>query len=426
MTHDDVDNEAPECPICLNSMGLADMIHQACTHCDYNFCYDCLRKFIKSSLPQLDEDGNRTKGCALVCPNCRHDVAQHVHDLVALRKSDLVAALPENDSELTATQLRLKYSRSSDKSESSYGAHGNGMALPSSDEEDFIDVDLFGGLQFAMTTAEQLFVTSLMTSGDPMLLSQACQILSEISVLSREGKTPSMRMSGTPAYGSPQAVSPPTTPTERAARAAGAAAQNFQQNRTRSLQTGRSGAVRPQRRMEEEKERRAQRALAARRNAEYPLPARMPKNATLPVPFTKRGLNFIDDLWDGSVADAFSRIHVGKKGAVSNKLKVIKVGKDNSGVNRIIERSEQNRITGGGSDIHPINRVLIQKINNILGHQGVQKGDVVTHINGERFLGNAEALMDQIKNIKQNKDIITITFNADEGTAEALRVRALL
>mmetsp|Transcript_19366 Transcript_19366/g.44124 ORF Transcript_19366/g.44124 Transcript_19366/m.44124 type:complete len:160 (-) Transcript_19366:708-1187(-) len=115
MTHDDVDNEAPECPICLNSMGLADMIHQACTHCDYNFCYDCLRKFIKSSLPQLDEDGNRTKGCALVCPNCRHDVAQHVHDLVALRKSDLVAALPENDSELTATQLRLKYSRSSDK-----------------------------------------------------------------------------------------------------------------------------------------------------------------------------------------------------------------------------------------------------------------------------------------------------------------------
>jgi hypothetical protein len=55
------------------------------------------------------------------------------------------------------------------------------------------------------------------------------------------------------------------------------------------------------------------------------------------------------------------------------------------------------------------------------------KGDVVTHVNGEVFTGNSADLNALLVNMyeEQGRDaVVMIVVNADECTAEALRLRS--
>eukprot|EP00588_Corethron_pennatum_P019847 CAMPEP_0194310698 /NCGR_PEP_ID=MMETSP0171-20130528/7660_1 /TAXON_ID=218684 /ORGANISM="Corethron pennatum, Strain L29A3" /LENGTH=179 /DNA_ID=CAMNT_0039064451 /DNA_START=60 /DNA_END=595 /DNA_ORIENTATION=- len=168
------DGDAVECPICLENMGTVDLAIHCCHKCDYNFCGDCLIRFIAASKPSTDAKGRRQPGSSLHCPSCRRDLRERVYEVASARKSAVVAAFGDDDSMLSASELRLKYAPVNEPDRPDSPAPPTPVAEP-------IDVALFGGLEVAMTAAEQLFVTSLMTSGDPAKLAQSSLILAEIA-----------------------------------------------------------------------------------------------------------------------------------------------------------------------------------------------------------------------------------------------------
>jgi len=80
----------------------------------------------------------------------------------------------------------------------------------------------------------------------------------------------------------------------------------------------------------------------------------------------------------------------------------------------------------------PWRRVVVASVSGPLARQGLRQGDVITHINGEEFDGNAEKLRDILDwtwrggGEGQHADhTIQIVVNAERGTAEVLRLRSL-
>lgn len=72
-------------------------------------------------------------------------------------------------------------------------------------------------------------------------------------------------------------------------------------------------------------------------------------------------------------------------------------------------------------------RVLVGSVRGQAGKSGIMKGDVVTHVNGEVFTGDAAALNALLVNAyeEQGMDgVVMIVVNAEECTAEALRLRS--
>ncbi len=120
-----------------------------------------------------------------------------------------------------------------------------------------------------------------------------------------------------------------------------------------------------------------------------PLPKRMPIHIQLdPFLTTIRNapLRFDDDAWDdGTVASAFAM-------ATTKK-----------------------------------NRVLISRVRGKAAKYGIQKGDVVTHINGEPFTGNAQDLNNLLyKFYQEDHPSFGLVVNAEENTACLLKQRASL
>ena len=170
----------------------------------------------------------------------------------------------------------------------------------------------------------------------------------------------------------------------------------------------------------------------------HPLPVRMPKyvefnlhdkqsRSFLPFFLSSSNdnnfpLTFCDDVWDGSVLDAFCKITVmggGKKDIVVEK-KIC----ENVGVVNILE--------GAGDDAEDWidterNRVLVASVRSEAGRQGVLKGDVVTHFNGEEFEGTAEELNAAIEaHAERSNGVFTLVLNAEPSVAEALKRRSMI
>jgi hypothetical protein len=168
-------------------------------------------------------------------------------------------------------------------------------------------------------------------------------------------------------------------------------------------------------------------------------------------------MTFVDDEWDGSIADAFARAQVvsvaarnrGQEGGVGSnegekgggatttsntttKMMIVKgrIGPrseiEKEGVNRIL--AESSRISA--KDERPpfrTNRVLVASVRGQAGKCGIMKGDVVTHVNGEEFTGTANDLRSVLIHAyeEQGHDgIVMLVVNAEECTAEALRLRS--
>merc|ERR1719329_494808 len=134
-------------------------------------------------------------------------------------------------------------------------------------------------------------------------------------------------------------------------------------------------------------------------------------------------LQFVDDEWDGSIADAFARVNISRNSTVTKKLLT-----NIEGVNNVLNAGESQEFSDDATSTisKPINRVLITKVKGEAGKQGAQSGDVVTHLNGELFEGNAKDLRSMIiefSELSKNGDL-TFVLNAEQSVAEALRLRS--
>jgi hypothetical protein len=349
------------------------------TKCGYNFCMTCVEHLVESSQHDYQEasDGNRHVKVKLQCPQCRGSLIHTIRDTLLMRKAVVASNYTDvPDSELNATQLRIKHDFSQNyakevehaqarlrkfQRDNNHGIIRESIHLTGSNEEQntFKDSTLFGGMDYAMSEAEQSYVTQLMISGDTDQLAQAAQILHGTMELSMYGTTPSMKSS----------------------------APSFNGNRQAEIR---------------------KLALAESFRKRYPLPARMPKYVILKVFDTKKNtLTFTNDEWDGSIADAFTRVRA--------------PAKKNLAVDRILSLADGEFCAG------PKARVKIRSIKGEAGRLGLQKGDVVTHVNGEPWEGTAEALSELITGMYEvnQAQTFTVVVNAEPATAEVLKLRGL-
>lgn len=481
---DSADADGDEmCPICLNDMHTVDLLHPVqCPACSFNFCVNCLLALLASSKDdyEMASDGNRHVKIHLNCPNCRADISGTIEDTIRVRRTAIAEELQKvPDSELSAKELQCKYWKEENgilikDEKKSQQNEGVARARPLE-----IDAMLFGGLDFAMTKQEQIYVTELMTSGYPDQLCKAAQILSGISELLRKGQSPSIQNAtdNTHVFNSNH-----NNPSNRvAANTARTTAALQNANAATPMRHGYSNAgVRTNRSVDGERETRVsnfQRQMEekAREKLRRPLPARMPLCVTLSTgEFEKMALlsrqhaaelaepaadeppkswlrgwlgkgaekmrggatmTFVDDEWDGSVADAFARARIGRGRAEHRHQHVVqaRVGPKNPveqiAVKKILAMGERESREEGRERIPPTRtqRVLVDSVRGQAGKSGIMRGDVVTHVNGEVFTGDAADLNACLVNAYGEQGqggVVMIVVNAEECTAEALRLRS--
>mmetsp|Transcript_13830 Transcript_13830/g.29668 ORF Transcript_13830/g.29668 Transcript_13830/m.29668 type:complete len:482 (+) Transcript_13830:156-1601(+) len=478
MNHAD-DTGTEMCPICLNDMHAVDLLHPVqCPACSFNFCVNCLLALLASSKDdyEMASDGSRHVKIHLNCPNCRADISGTIEDTIRVRRTAIAEELQKvPDGELSAKELQCKYWKEENgiliedekKSQQNKGA---ARVRPLE-----IDTMLFGGLDFAMTEQEQIYVTELMTSGYPDQLCTAAQILSGISELLRKGQSPSIQNATDNTNASNiNHNNPPNRVAANTARTT-AALQNA--NAANPMRHGYSNAgVRTNRSVDGERETRVsnyqrQMEQKAREKLRRPLPARMPLCVTLSTgEFEKMALQsrqqaaelepaadesprswlrgwlgkgaekmrggatmtFVDDEWDGSVADAFARARIGR-GRAEQHVVQARVGPKNPveqiAVKKILAMGERESREEGQERIPPTRtqRVLVGSVRGQAGKSGIMRGDVVTHVNGEVFTGDAADLNACLVNAYEEQGqggVVMIVVNAEECTAEALRLRS--
>lgn len=325
-----------------------------------------------------------------------------------------------------------------------------------------------------MTEQEQKYVTQLMTSGYPDQLCQAAQILSGVAELLRKGMIPSVHNATATTNSNNNNV-----PNNAAANTARTTAALQNAGNTNTMRNGYSNAGITTNRSRDGdtpvNDFQRQMENQAREKLRRPLPARMPLSVTLSTgEFEKmalksrqeaellanpppeqpkswfRGLlgkgagaikggatmTFVDDEWDGSVADAFARARIGTSSGNRNKAVVFsRVGPKNPveqiSVKKILAFGEQENVNDerkdGGMPTARTQRVLVGSVKGQAGKSGIQKGDVVTHVNGEVFTGNANELNALLVTTydEQGKDgVVMIAVNCEACTAEALRLRS--
>jgi len=472
-------NDDADCPICLDPMTPSDLCHplQCAEKCGYNFCLHCVQSLITSSKDDYTEasDGNMHVKVWLHCPNCRSDLSSTIRDTVLLRRADLLTEHTfGSDESLTATELRFKKSLADKevqdaiaearKGESEYlglrqeekelmhyerdeyieeveemgveadldhgvlnsckivfhRRHSNSEEKKDTFEENGnrIDLNLFRGLDFAMTEDEQRYITQLMTSGDVSKVATAAEAMLGVLELSRRGKMPHMR----PTISKRSSIYQLIEESQQAKRS-DTAKQTSQVSRV-VISSPNSRQRRAQHRAME---------MSLLRQAEYmkthPLPVRMPKcvELTLSDPTeTKFPLTFCDDTWDGTVMDAYSKISI----SGSKKKKITRKRTENKAVFRVLNGGINDTNCGDARIEEPRSRVLVASVKNEGGSKGVMKGDVVTHLNGEELGGmTAAELVEELRKHTMT-DCANSTFrlvlNAELSTAEALRRRAMI
>ena len=290
------------------------------------------------------------------------------------------------DSDLNATELRLKHLFVSEQ-----------KSCETEFFDEFVDFSMFGGMGELMSNAERVFVTELMTSGDVDKVAQASSIVSSMieMTLTRPRKIP-------------QSTNRPNQ------------TRSYVHRTSRAEMSSSRAAVTTARQREEEN--RKARILAHRRA--YPLPVRMPKCVTFDSEKKDKslgyGMKFTNDLWDGSIMDAFRYVTV-KKGEIERSKKLF--GRDGQKQN-VVEKMLGNDAFLSNADLYtvPSLRVVIVKVGSQAGQLGLQKGDVITHVNGEGFKGTAndlECLLDTF----EYGEKFTLVVNAEKAVAESLKVR---
>lgn len=354
--------------------------------------------------------------------------------------------------------------------------HSHEIAVKEEEEVDIENVEpdptLLFGLDAFVTDEEQRYLTAQLTSGDPLKLAATAEMMHYVSAMSLAGIKPNLkrRNSSKSSFSRSQSMKRSMLSSIKEVIREGNKARRLEEQREAA--SARKNAVdvaskslsplcsireailegSGARRLEEERKSAAahtnavcsRRPVSAatrgrtpkmildvemKRRTEYmklhPLPLRMPKYAQATTCKAVPCLTLLDDVWDGTVMDAFSKITVTKW--LSGNYNITKQHAVSSGVIRIIDVGtspfKSSKGVGYIDVVRP--RVLVASIGREIGQHGIVKGDVVTHFNGEEFKGNATELTELIKDRKEG-EMLTFVFNADAAVAEALKRRAVI
>ncbi len=291
------------------------------------------------------------------------------------------------------------------------------------------DSTLLCGLDAFMTDQEQQFVTAQLISGSTAKLAVATEMLHYISALSREGLRPSLkRRRSSLMVKNPSMTRSMLASIKEVIREGNEARRKEDERSVGVVAThltaaaqGVAGGRRVQKRLVD---------LEMKKRMEYmklnPLPLRMPKYAEATASKNVTCMKFVDDMWDGTVLDAFSKITV-NRGLLGGKVTVTKQHAESHGISRVIDAGspKSSRSRGKGYIDTERSRVIVASVSSEIGMQGVVKGDVVTHFNGEEFEGDAQELTELLSD-RYEGEVLTFVFNADAAVAEALRRRSLI
>lgn len=378
-----------DCVICLSQLQSYEVeFPLLCPTKCTNVCSTCINHLEQAGSPS-----------AYSCPKCRAELSSQLLEdtrfMRAVRKLEDMVQAGTSDSEMSGKELRMKYSVTPSQIESTKrrleeyevgtdssvqtlvtNASGsqNQKQTPkvSSALSDKIDMPLLDGLASFMSEEEQVYITELMTSGETRKLAQGAQILSEIRRLNVIDEN----------------IKPMTS------------------QWTRNSSVSMKRAIK----------------MASPDDGGIPLPP-MPKHVILSADFNiyaRHGkiLKFKDDVWDGSMADAFARAYASNSGSHSNDDE-----SDHSDDSEEHLGDEEGFLNDGDKKK---NRVLVTCSRGQAAKAGIKNQDVVTHINNDEFLGNAEDLKTMIQNCCEDIDMVSFTMvlNAEQSTADELKKRA--
>mmetsp|Transcript_4144 Transcript_4144/g.11746 ORF Transcript_4144/g.11746 Transcript_4144/m.11746 type:complete len:530 (+) Transcript_4144:254-1843(+) len=293
-----------------------------------------------------------------------------------------------------------------------------------------IDLSLLSGLEIAMTSAEQELVVDLMTSGKVSQVANAAQILHGVQLnvfgksrttASKDVATERMTERSNAARSSVFAlideakhIREKAENVKKQAGNAGLVAQNLA---FPPLSTAHARTAASHRATE----------ISIRRNMErlkrFPLPVRMPKFVELELPdHCSIPFGLVNDEWDGYLIDAFTKISVGFGGAVHKKHP------KHGGVYRILNMdANDDSVSNPRIDVDR-SRVLVASVRSEAGRQGVVKGDVITHINGEEFHGTKADFKQAMRSALERNDgnTLELILNAERSVVEAIKRRAAI
>ena len=425
------ETEAETCIICIGEMTIYDhKFPLVCpSECGFNMCGKCIQRSFRGK-----------KG---LCPQCRGDLASSHETVLTLRHcaadSDELGEI--TDEELSSGELQRKYKAIATMQANIAKKEDFKQVEDERVETNKIDKTLCCGLDDGMTEEEILFVTQWMTSGCTDKLSHAAVMLQSILEMSKNGMIPSVKHSIS--SNNPRQV----RPSEHCQKTVPSRQKNGESRVIRTQYSSRS--TRDAKATREMLKNRIEQQIEVEKVAEWkrlhPLPTRMPCSYKFVVDFdvnTPRGcmLMFVDDetllenkdMRDDEslttrVKDAYSRLTVDRKGNVLSRPMV-----DDRGLERIlVAREKQNFLnpTNTLKSIMPWRRVVLSMVKGSLSRLGLRVGDVITHVNGDFFSGNAESLKFYLSEIWQRDDdhdkTIQIVVNAEIGVAEALHLRSL-
>uniref|UniRef100_A0A7S2VD21 PDZ domain-containing protein n=1 Tax=Entomoneis paludosa TaxID=265537 RepID=A0A7S2VD21_9STRA len=327
-----------------------------------------------------------------------------------------------------------------------------------------IDVTLLRGLEPAMTVEEQEQLTAMLTSGDPNELARAAQIFHGIGTLLKEQGVVHVN--------------------QRSPEQQTQIRDSFQLTYRPKERLGFNN--REERVAHEKKENeRDQKSRAAA----LPLPVRMPRYEAIeafdpdegrqvekkkllgvvptslpgtgPTRTLKPSLNFVDDSWDGTLEAAFTKLTVqnqkpeNKGQVVAKVISPLLLRRDSSGtmvqvqhefksspgfdeIVSVAPEGYQTKLIHNATGSTPSDvtdsgvllgepRVLIARTHYDAAKLGLQRGDVVTHVNGQEFIGNTQDLHLLLKALNADSEVsrFELVVNAEPCVAQALKLRAL-
>jgi hypothetical protein len=404
--------------------------------------------------PSEASDGN-IYSVDLKCPNCRGKYKVNLSDVLLLREFESQLYLQNiNDSELNAADLRKKHQWNDGKlilindAQKRYQAHTDDIEDSTrikSDTDDinlsdkdtaflaekimYVDNMVFQGLEYGLTDDEKGYLINLMTSGSVNKLVRGIEALH--GIIEMNAQTNLLRKQN------PKTESNPSN--------AGGSSRNItMKSRPKASQTAPIGRAVAKNTSKLEYER----ATHNRWSSLYPLPYRMPRVVNIKLDFDpymkKSPLRVIDD------EDTFAFLEYDQpynQVSYENRLKIVKdaytmlsvsSGKlkrreasQSMGVDNVmsgIEMDLKDHTFEDGIPTLDWRRIIISHADFRLG---LRNGDVITHVDGDRFRGNAEKLRWLIASRRTEQSMeeipsIQLIVNAEIGVAEVLRLRSFM
>jgi hypothetical protein len=315
----------------------------------------------------------------------------------------------ENDENDFESLIEYGYEEWGVEADLQNGAHKS-FRVPKSmkpKNESVIDQSLLNGLEASLSKEEQEHVTKLMISGDTAKLAEAAKIMEDIDIVNHRGAHLPQRM----------------------------LKRGSIYELIADCEKARGGTIK------KKPSSFSKTVSDIRKELEYtklhPLPVRMPKHVTLSLLEDKHvsgafsngekwkgiaPLVFRDYKWDGTVKDAFCKITINPlTGKISKKYPP----HDHPGVLNVLGKGRIVKNFGDARIDVECDRVIVECVRSEAGKLGVMKGDVVTHLNGEEFKGNAADLLAAIQKRTDTYETFTLVLNAERSVAEALKRRAM-